>query len=332
MGVQLVTPESIGTFVAVAAGTTPPSSAPVLSLSSYTDTTIDVSCTSVSGATGYKFYKGGVLVATQAGTTYQYTGLTFNTAYALTCTAYNGGGESAASNTVNQTTSIYKTLSDPTKQKLWADLLNLGCTDTAGATLAVANDLIWTVRIPTGWSPGGDNLIRQNTSSKRPTLKSDGAQCTDTARLMALPATITLSGDFTIYYVANRSASNQNLVWAGRASDTNSLISFNDGNFYFWAGSSPKADTATGLRIRRARRSGTTVTTTIGGTDATQSDSSTLTLNQILARQDPANQCTSASARTLGVVIVSSHLTPGGADDLGIIASLQALYSGVSGP
>lgn len=104
MGVQLVTPESIGTFVAVAAGTTPPSSAPVLSLSSYTDTTIDVSCTSVPGATGYKFYKDGSLVATQAGTTYQYTGLTSNTAYALTCKAYNGAGDSSASNTVNQTT------------------------------------------------------------------------------------------------------------------------------------------------------------------------------------------------------------------------------------
>lgn len=103
MGVQLVTPESICQFVAVAAGGASPPSAPVISLTSFTDTTIVVSWSAVAGATSYNLYKGGVLVgaATSPATA---SGLTASTSYDITVTAVGAGGESAPSNTVTQTT------------------------------------------------------------------------------------------------------------------------------------------------------------------------------------------------------------------------------------
>jgi hypothetical protein len=84
--------------------------APTLAFVSKTTTTIDVSVSGATdnvGVTGYNFYRGGVKQngSPVATTTYQYTGLTANTAYALTATALDAASnESVVSNTVNTTT------------------------------------------------------------------------------------------------------------------------------------------------------------------------------------------------------------------------------------
>lgn len=339
MGVQLVTPESIGTFVAVAAGTTPPSSAPVLSLSSYTDTTIDVSCTSVSGATGYKFYKDGSLVATQAGTTYQYTGLTALTTYALTCKAYNGGGDSSASNTVTQRT-FYPNLSDTSKQAIWIDRFR--SYKDNNVTLAAAGDTVQSILLPSGWdvlSAGGS--VTQSTAGNRPTYQSDGLQSNGTSSYMTLPAALALSGDYTFYWVGTRGAAGRVQMAMGTNSgagyenigqDYSDNVSYctDSGNSNATGG--PADNT---YCIRRWRRSGSTSYYKAPGASevSTVGGSGLITLNVILARRGQAPIVyTNTSCRLNQWVVYKANITPGSADDLKIIAALQVLESGVTGP
>lgn len=229
----------------------------------------------------------------------------------------------------------YPILSDPTKQKLWVDYL-LGCTDTAGATPATTGQSVWTIPLPSGWSPGGDNLMRQDTSGNRPTWQTDGLQTNGTSSYLSLPASISLTGDFTIYFVGVRSnAATQHLIWHGRSGNNDAPLTYSDGNTYLFAGGSSFSTSSTGLIIRRLRRSGTganNITLTDNGSSSSISSNSTLLIEYLLQRNASGGLVTSSACRTLGLVVVSSHLTPGGADDLAVIAALQGLYSGVTGP
>ncbi len=82
-----------------------PPGAPVLSVSSYDDTTITLSWTTPSGSpTSYNIYKGGVLYANVAASPSVVSGLSANTTYALTVTGVNGTGEGPVSNTATQKT------------------------------------------------------------------------------------------------------------------------------------------------------------------------------------------------------------------------------------
>ncbi|MCX5400098.1 chitinase [Streptomyces sp. NBC_00102] len=69
-----------------------------------TATSVPLSWTASSGATGYQVYRGGTKVATVTGTSTTVTGLTASTAYSFQVTATNSAGESAKSAAVTATT------------------------------------------------------------------------------------------------------------------------------------------------------------------------------------------------------------------------------------
>jgi poly(hydroxyalkanoate) depolymerase family esterase len=91
--------------------TTPPPSAPPgaptgVTVIGTTDTTVSLSWTAVSGATGYNVYRGGVKVNGSAvgATSFTDTGLSPSTTYSYTVRAVNAAGESPSSNPVSATT------------------------------------------------------------------------------------------------------------------------------------------------------------------------------------------------------------------------------------
>ncbi|MGW2839036.1 chitinase [Streptomyces sp. NPDC001493] len=69
-----------------------------------TATSVPLSWTASSGATGYQVYRGGTKVASVTGTSTTVTGLTASTAYSFQVTATNSAGESAKSAAVAVTT------------------------------------------------------------------------------------------------------------------------------------------------------------------------------------------------------------------------------------
>ncbi|MFD6423823.1 chitinase [Streptomyces sp. NPDC060198] len=69
-----------------------------------TATSVPLSWTASSGATGYQVYRGGTKVATVTGTSTTVTGLTASTAYSFQVAATNSAGESAKSAAVAATT------------------------------------------------------------------------------------------------------------------------------------------------------------------------------------------------------------------------------------
>nr|Q05638.1 RecName: Full=Exochitinase 1; Flags: Precursor [Streptomyces olivaceoviridis]CAA50398.1 chitinase [Streptomyces olivaceoviridis] len=82
----------------------PPAPPTGLRTGSVTATSVALSWSPVTGATGYAVYRDGVKVATASGTSATVTGLTPDTAYAFQVAAVNGAGESAKSATVTATT------------------------------------------------------------------------------------------------------------------------------------------------------------------------------------------------------------------------------------
>ncbi|GAA1659740.1 PHB depolymerase family esterase [Catellatospora bangladeshensis] len=89
-------------------GTTPtPPGAPTgLSVTGVTDTSVALSWTAVSGATGYHVYRGGTKLTSSpvTGAAYTATGLSAGTAYTFTVTAVSASGESGQSAPVSATT------------------------------------------------------------------------------------------------------------------------------------------------------------------------------------------------------------------------------------
>ncbi|GHJ42849.1 hypothetical protein Cs7R123_01910 [Catellatospora sp. TT07R-123] len=83
-------------------------SAPTLSTTGKSDTTVSLSWTASTdnvGVTGYEVFRGSTLVGSPSGTTFTDTGLTASTAYAYTVKARDAAGNrSAAGNTVSVTT------------------------------------------------------------------------------------------------------------------------------------------------------------------------------------------------------------------------------------
>ncbi|MFF2773720.1 chitinase [Streptomyces sp. NPDC058052] len=75
-----------------------------LAAGSPTSTSVPLTWPAVAGATSYKVYRGGSLVATVTGTSYTATGLTANTPYSFQVSAANSAGESAKSTAVTATT------------------------------------------------------------------------------------------------------------------------------------------------------------------------------------------------------------------------------------
>ncbi|MEV5236592.1 glycoside hydrolase family 18 protein [Streptomyces pseudogriseolus] len=83
----------------------PPTPPTGLRASGVTSTSVSLSWSPVSGATGYAVYRDGTKVRTVTGTSATLTGLSPSTAYAFQVAALNDAGESARSATVTATTS-----------------------------------------------------------------------------------------------------------------------------------------------------------------------------------------------------------------------------------
>ncbi|MBR7834811.1 fibronectin type III domain-containing protein [Actinospica durhamensis] len=75
-----------------------------LTVTAKTSSTVSLSWTASSGATGYKVLRNGTSVATPTSTSYTDTGLTAGTSYTYTVEATNTAGSSAASSSVTATT------------------------------------------------------------------------------------------------------------------------------------------------------------------------------------------------------------------------------------
>ncbi|MFF4566924.1 chitinase [Streptomyces sp. NPDC001435] len=82
----------------------PPAAPTGLRAGTVTSSTVALSWTAVTGATGYAVYRNGVKDRTVSGTSATVTGLTPSTAYGFQVTAVNDAGESAKSATVTATT------------------------------------------------------------------------------------------------------------------------------------------------------------------------------------------------------------------------------------
>jgi len=110
--------------------------APTLTASNATTTTVDLSWTGATdnvAVTGYDVYKDGILLASVTGTTYQATGLTSGTTYSFTIRAKDAAGNiSVDSNTATITTTTVDTTA-PTAPTL-----------TASNTTTTTVDLSWT--------------------------------------------------------------------------------------------------------------------------------------------------------------------------------------------
>jgi chitodextrinase len=75
-----------------------------LSSTATTSSSVSLSWSAVQYATGYRLYRGGVLVASPTGTTATDSGLAASTSYSYTVSAVSAGGESAQSGVLNATT------------------------------------------------------------------------------------------------------------------------------------------------------------------------------------------------------------------------------------
>ncbi|MEU8002370.1 glycosyl hydrolase family 18 protein [Catellatospora sp. NPDC049111] len=84
--------------------TTVPPTPTGLAVTGATNTSVSLSWSASSGATGYRVYEGTTQVATGTGTTATVSGLATCSAHAYTVAAYNASGESAKSGAVSATT------------------------------------------------------------------------------------------------------------------------------------------------------------------------------------------------------------------------------------
>ena len=85
-----------------------------LSVTGTTSSSVSLSWSASSGATGYNVYRGGTEVASVSGTSYTDSGLSASTSYSYTVTATNSAGESAHSGAVTGTTAGGGTTIPPT--------------------------------------------------------------------------------------------------------------------------------------------------------------------------------------------------------------------------
>lgn len=104
-GTDLDTPSVVCTFFKDCVTAPKPPAAPTnLAVTGVTSSTVSLSWTASTGASGYVVLRNGTKVGTATGTTYTDTGLTASTAYSYTVEAQNGSGTSAASTAVSATT------------------------------------------------------------------------------------------------------------------------------------------------------------------------------------------------------------------------------------
>lgn len=186
----------------------------------------------------------------------------------------------------------------------------------------------------------GTDLLTQPTAGNRPTREADGIKSDGIDDTLLLPARISMAGNFTLYFVSDRSNINDKVIPVGglhAGPGFGDMIAVWDtGIFYCIGGTNAPnlPDTAVDFRIRRVRRDGTTMTKL--KTDTAEANfglvPETIRWDQVLARNGAGTGFTSSASRLSQIVYVEKVITPGDADDLAIIAKLQELEPGVAGP
>lgn len=200
--------------------------------------------------------------------------------------------------------------------------------DAAKAQPCAATDSVYTMVQQGGIS----NDAVQATSGNRPTIQSDGLQLNTTSAYLQLNSTLSLTGDFTLYMVGNIASTAVNWIPFGSTADSSCIMRFSDSKLYLSnsAGSFPTAPTmsVSGLTLLRVRRTGTTIgwNWTGKGSETTGTLSGTMGLNAIGSRPNLSQWNGSTSNRHNLQLGFSSNLTPGGADDLNVLAWIQAVY------
>lgn len=220
---------------------------------------------------------------------------------------------------------------------LWIDRFR-SATDTSGLVLAGDGDSVRTISLPASWGASlGDGLVRQETSGNRPTYKTNGLQGNATSTIMSLPATVSLSGTFTVYAVIDFNGSyNQPITtiagnggsFGGAIANFNAagMRTFDDSAVYLQS----LSVAPTGLVMARVRRNaGNNLFFAITGTSDTAKSATDFAwpLNRILSYPGVFNN---TSARVRQIVVVGADTVTAGTDAV-IQAALIALETGLTG-
>ena len=194
-----------------------------------------------------------------------------------------------------------------------------GCTDANGLTLATDGQAVRTLRLPTGWGASlGDGLLRQETGSLRPTWRTDGLQGDGFDDRLQLPATISLSGAYTVWAVTKCTGAVTSVTTiAGSVApfggaicgiNASGMRAFNPDASY----NQSLAITTTGVRLLRIRRdaSNNMWFAATGTSEAAKSSTShNWQLDRILFATGAA---TEAAHRVQGIMVVSADAVTAG--------------------
>jgi len=139
--------------------TTPPSTTPAttppvpagLTVTGSTCTSVSLSWSASTGATGYRVYRGSTLAASVTSTNAAVTGLSASTAYSFRVSAVNAAGESAQSGAVNATTPACP---PPGAQHAWPYLDVTASTPTMASVAAATGHRHYTAAFVIGSSAG----------------------------------------------------------------------------------------------------------------------------------------------------------------------------------
>lgn len=221
---------------------------------------------------------------------------------------------------------------------LWINRFE-SCTDTSGAVPAVAGDPVRTIKLRSGWGASlGDGLVRQDTLGNRPTYQTNGLQGNGTSTIMALPATISVSGVFTAYFVYEFTSGflptfglvGNSATLGGVLGDVDAAPKLrcydNTASFIF---ERPFAS-GTLLMFRQRRKADNSIWQALTGiADAsTGTNAYTWPLASLFKRFDGTNTATSVRIRQ--IVLVGADTVTAGTDPT-IQSALIALESGLTG-
>lgn len=225
---------------------------------------------------------------------------------------------------------------------LWIDYAN-SYTDASGLTPATEGQSVQTIRLPSGWGASlGTGMVSQSNGISKPVYRSgDGLESQNTNTLMALPASISLTGAFTVYTVVNfhEVATAVLISISGRAASFGGVLNDIDAGNVFRAYSEDlgyfqsQAYTATGLKMLRQRRNAANAIFFAGtglAEVAKSSSSYTWLLQDIFRRDSGVSGSTEGGVCIAQVVVVDDDTVTAGTD-AAIQAALIAKTPGLTG-
>lgn len=223
--------------------------------------------------------------------------------------------------------SVYPSI---TNASIWLDRNRNVYSDTAGTAPAIIGGTVGSWRSAGGvW---GTSLVTQSNATLQPTLETGGLKSDGINDY--LTCSIALAGDFTIYFVATRSATSIDACLATYTGDKGFFASSDNNTLYAatdtvtWCAKTGYSGFSTTPWIIKYRCSGTTLYWKANGT-AEQSQAGVAVPAVTLTRLLYATSATSnAGSRFRQMVVVNRSLTDGSADDLAIRTKLLALEPG----